>query len=450
MLDYETENNNSIVHWSNDGNSFIVTDKTKFEAVSITEDFLLLTAFVAHMTCSSCSFQNFVFPQDIYPTYFHSRIIFTTFLSKLYRWGFSRLTTKCGRYEFRSPTFVTLTKDSSPASAAAAAPAAAADRSSNAGGGASVPAQQQQQAQAASTLQQVMAQTDQPPAPNPLPSQVDGIAALISNIQHSSQQPSISSQQSVLNRLLNMNLFHQQPFQQWQHPNPTINLLNTALNLLAGHQTPSAPLIDYSPVSSSHQGDAMQALMSLYGMSSRAGGTFPNTNTTPAISQPDNAVQSLLMLIYRVWEDDRQRRAQADSVQNAINASIGQILGVSNTIDEAERQRGLLAAALGQTLGSTGDATTPNVPLAATHLTGMTTLPGPYIAAAGQMQQGIPPPSAAGSLNFQSDPIAAILQAARRPDDDDGDDEGKDDRPRSRRKRKSPNDGYSDGRKRKK
>jgi hypothetical protein len=446
MLDYETHNDSTIVHWSNDGNSFIVTDKNKFEAVSIT---LLasITAFVAHMTyyLLIMLFSIFVFRQDIYPTYFDSRIIFATFLSKLYRWGFSRLSTKSGSYEFRSPTFTRLASDSAPAAPAAAA---AADTSSKAGGGASIPVQQQHQTQAASTLQQVIAQTNQPPAHNPLPSQVNRIADLFSNIQRNSQQPSLSSQQFVMNRVLNTNLFHQQPFQQLQHPNPTTNLLTAALSILAGNQAPSAPLIDYSPVC--HQGDAIQTLMSLYGMSSsHANGTFPNTNTTPAISQPDNAVQSLLMQIHRVSEDERQRRAKADSVQNAINASIGQIFGASNTIDEAERQRGLLAAALGQTLlGSTGEATTPNVPLA-THLTG-TTLPVPYIAAAGQMQQGIPPPSAAGSLNFQAHPIAAILQAARRPDDDDGNDEGKDDRPLSLGKRKSRDDGYSNNSRRKK
>jgi hypothetical protein len=80
--------------------------------------------------------------------------------------------------------------------------------------------------------------------------------------------------------------------------------------------------------------------------------------------------------------------------------------------------------------------------------------------------QGIPSASA-GSLNFQANPIAAILRAARRSeaggqleevatqteigldddDDNDGNDEGKDDhdgRPLSQRKRMCPDDGHGD------
>jgi len=423
------------------------------------------------------------------PTYFDNPIVFASFLSKLYRWGFSRLSGKGGRYEFRSPTFRRLGRNSEPAAAVAAA---VADTSSNAGGGASIQLQQQQQHQTqTSPLRQVMAQTNQPPAPNPLPRQADGSADPISNIQRSRQQP-LSSQQSILNQhsnqpniadannflqgivgnaisqnslanqqsllnqnannhLLNMNLTLPplQPFQQWQHPNPTVNLLNNALNILVGNLTTSAPQMDYSPVTP--QRDAIQALMNVYGMSSSsAGGAYPNTNTAPTISQPDNAIQSLLMLINQVCEDDRRRRAQADAVQSAIIASIVQILGVSNTIDEAESQRGLVAAP-GQTLGSTGETTTPNVPLA-THPTGMTVrVPHAAAAGGGQMQQGIPP-SSAGNKNFQADSIAAILQAARsaaggqhEEDAETQIDEGKDDRPHSPRKRKSPDGADDDG-----
>jgi len=35
MLDRESQNDNSVVKWSTDGNSFIITDQTQFEAVSI-------------------------------------------------------------------------------------------------------------------------------------------------------------------------------------------------------------------------------------------------------------------------------------------------------------------------------------------------------------------------------------------------------------------------------
>jgi len=41
MLDYESQNDSTLVHWSADGNSFIITDQNQFEAVSVTEDFLL-------------------------------------------------------------------------------------------------------------------------------------------------------------------------------------------------------------------------------------------------------------------------------------------------------------------------------------------------------------------------------------------------------------------------
>jgi translation elongation factor P/translation initiation factor 5A len=35
MLDRESQNDSTIAYWSTDGNSFIITDQTKFEAVSI-------------------------------------------------------------------------------------------------------------------------------------------------------------------------------------------------------------------------------------------------------------------------------------------------------------------------------------------------------------------------------------------------------------------------------
>jgi hypothetical protein len=362
----------------------------------------------------------FVFPQDIIPTYFDNPIIFASFLNKLYRWGFNRLSSRqTGRHEFSSPTFRRLGADSAPA-------AAAADLSNNAGGGAS--SQDPQQQTRASSLLQVMAQISQQPAPNLLPSHADAIADLISNIQRISQQPVMPSQQSALNRL--------QPFQQWQHPNPTMNLLSTALGILVGSQPPSAQPIGYSPVSP--QGDAIQALMNLYGMSLRAG-TFPNTSTTPTMSQTNNmAIQSLLMLMNRVGEDERQRRVHVDATQSAIIATIGQILG----------------------LGGSGGTANLNVP--SRNPTGMT-VSVPYNTAV-QAQHGMPPPSAS-SLNFQADSIAAILHAARSTaggqleevvapqpqmgldDVKGGKDEGKEDherRPLSRRKRKCPDDSDDD------
>jgi len=342
------------------------------------------------------------FQQGIIPTYFDNQIVFASFLSKLYRWGFSRLTIRqTGLYEFRSPTFRRLSADSAPANAAI-------NTCSNAGGGASIQVQQQPNQASSSLLQQVMALINQPPPPNPPPSQADAIANLITNIQRqrssqqpsipsqqsvlnqnsnqpnntdatgilqiivgssiqmqqqqpnqasssllqqvlalinqspppnpppsqadaiadlitniqrqrSSQQPSIPSQHSALNHQLNMNL-NLQPTQQRQNPNPTMNLLNAALSILVGSQTPSA-----------HQRNAIQALMSLYGMLLRTG-TFPNTNASPpAMPQLNNMpAQSLLMLIHRVCEDERQRRVQADATQNAIIANIGQILGLGS------------------------------------------------------------------------------------------------------------------------
>ena len=439
MLDRESQKDDTIVNWSADGNSFIVTDPKKFEAVSLL--FLLLTC--------SCSrnipimiFFIVTFRQDIYPAYFDSRIIFTTFLSKLYRWGFSRLSSKSGRYEFRSPTFSKFSNDSAPTTAVASDDDDDDDddTSKNAGGSASI----QHQTQGASPLQQVMEPTNQPSVPpNPLlPTQVDGIAALISNIQRSRQQSSVvSSQQSVLNSQLNVN-HSLQPFQQWQHSNRTTDLLNTVLSVMAGSQAPSAQLMGYSSPSSQSS-----SLLSLLTTSSTSG-TYPNTNTTPTIFQSDNnAIQSLLMLVHRVCEDERLRLTQVNATQNAIIATIGQLLGVSNTIDEAER-RGLVAA-LGQALGSTGERTTPNpnVPLTTRH-TGMNVGVPNAAASSGQVHQSIQQ-SSAGSLNFQVDRIAAILQASRRQDDDDND-EGTEDRPLPPRKRRSTDDGYGDDNRKKK
>jgi len=336
-----------------------------------------------------------------------------------------------GRYEFCSPTFRKLGPDSAPAAAAAA------DTPRNGGGGDSIQVISQQQAQE-SPLLQIMAQTNQP--------QANTVAPLISNIQRSSQQPSISSQYSVLNQINNQQNCdvansilqsilgsNQQPLLSQQYPTPSqppltnqsASRLNnvgasnnclqypnpTSMNLLnnvVGGQTSSAQLMGNYPLPPP-QSNALHALMnSLSGQQP----TYPNTNTSPVMSELNNmTVQSLLALIHRVGEDERQRRAQEDALKNAIIATLGQILaGSSNMIDDAERQRGLLAAALGQTLGSTDERIT--VPLLR-NPTGMTVRVPHNIAI--QPQHVGMPPSAAGNLNIQAaGPIAAILQAAQR------------------------------------
>jgi hypothetical protein len=132
------------------------------------------------------------------------------------------------------------------------------------------------------------------------------------------------------------------------------------------------------------------------------------------------------------------------------------MVGGNNMIDEAERQRGLLAA-LGQTNGSTGETTAPNVSLGSG-----TTVRVPYSITVQPQQVGTLPPPAAGNMNIQANSIAAILQAARmgdvagQPEDDDharngpdnGDNEDDNDdregRQVSPRKRKSPNDDQYD------
>jgi len=82
-------------------------------------------------------------------------------------------------------------------------------------------------------------------------------------------------------------------------------------------------------------------------------------------------------------------------------------------------------------------------------------VPHAAAAAGGQMQQGIPP-SSAGNQNFQADSIAAMLQAARsaaggqhEEDAETQIDEGKDDRPHSPRKRKSPHGADDDSQRKK-
>ena len=361
-----------------------------------------------------------------------------------------------GRLEFCSPTFKRLGNLSAPSPAAAAT-----GKSRKIGGDGSIQVHQQQVHPSSS---QAMA----PPNPNPLSSSNDTIADLISTIQRISQQQQqqqqtpISSQQPILNQntdqpepdnaaaisiLQSLLGNNQQSFQQFQQVNPTMNILN---NLFRGGQQPSpAQPMGYSSLPSQGNSNAVHPLMSLLSQQQM----YPHQNSTAAMSHLNNdmAVQSLLMLLHRVGEEERQRRAQADATQNAIIATIVQILGANSTIDGAGRQRGL-------------ELESRSIP------TGMT-VRVPYNDAGHPWQVGMPP-SAAGNHDVQApSQIAAILQAARRenaaeqlevedaraqdnsPDSsgdvDDDNDEGEgrcehDEQPLSSRKRKSPDAPYPD------
>ena len=374
---------------------------------------------------------------------------------------------RAGRYEFCSPTFKRLDADSAPSSftAAAAAAASAANTSSNDEGGAPIQVQHQPAQIISSLLQQVMAQTNQLPAHNPQPSQADAntITDLISNLI-SNLQAQLSNQQSLLNQNTNrlndtvgnsilqgflsgnqqpllspqstpshlphhsttnpLNINHTlQPFQQPHHPNPTLNLLNAVRSILVGGQAPSSvQLLGHSSPSS--QINAVQTLMRLYGMSSPQP-SLPNINNSPAMSQ------LLVFVMQRVVEDELQRRAQLDAIQNAVMTTIGRNTGqggiLNNTI--VHTQQGIIPLSMPTTFGSTNTAA-----------------PQPQ-------QEGAPSssPLPAGNLNIQADSITAILQATRRGDaagqlgnDDDSNGDDHEGRPLSPRKRKSPDDDQYD------
>ena len=328
---------------------------------------------------------------------------------------------RSGRYEFGSPTFKRLDDDS-----VLAAPAA--NTSSNAAGGSASIQVQQQPTQASSSplLQQIMAQPSHPPAPNPLTSRVDAnaITSLFPN-----SQPCTLNQQTVLSNQLNdadanrsthpppsqQTLPNQanrlnnadennylQSFQQWQHPNPTMNLLSTT-----GQMSSAPQLMGYS---SSLLIDPVNALMSLSGISSQPTLSI-NNNTSPGRSQPNNmAVQSLLLLLQRVGEEELQRRAQVDAIQDGIMTTIRQILaqgGFPNNNIAAHPEQGIIPSSR-QTVGSNLNYTQPQ-------------------------QVGTLPPSA-GNLNIQADvddnegKVGGPLSPRKRqcPDDDqyDADDDG--------------------------
>ena len=260
---------------------------------------------------------------------------------------------------------------------------APADKSGNSGRSASTT--NFANAQASSPLPQVTAHTNHPTAPNPLVNQTDATQAVFSNNQRNNQQPPLPlpSQQYIYgNNILQGNSDH------------TMNLLRIALNNLVTSPT--------------------------------------------SIPQSNAAVQSLLLLMHRLGEEERQRRAQADALQSAILTAIGQLLGQGESVINEQERQGRTSSALEQTIGRTNNNDTV------------------------QNQHGVPP--TAGYLNFQADPIAPILQASQRgeagliqqgtyshqnssqgdSDNGGGDDEDDDQQHAgplfSRRKRKSPDD----------
>lgn len=193
--------------------------------------------------------------------------------------------------------------------------------------------------------------------------QADALTALLSSFQRNNEQTPLQYQQSIReNSILQGRI----------HPNPAMNLVNTAVNNLAGDEVSLAQML--GNFNNTPQSNTITALLSSM---LPAQPTFFNTSST-----------ALLMLLRQIGEENRQRRAQADAIQNALMTAIGGILGrgVIRT-DEEESQRRAISA-LGQMLGGINNNVAPN-------------------------HQGIPSPLRAGNLNVQADPIAAILQPAR-------------------------------------
>ena len=318
---------------------------------------------------------------------------------------------------------------SSPA-AAVAANTAGHNAGGNAGGGTSITNPANTQA----LLLQALAQTNQL-APNLLPRQTDALAALLYLFQRINQQTTFPNQQSInVNNILQGNVDGLQSLLPWQYQVPTIPQLNTALNNLAGGQWSSAQLMGNSQQSTmSNAIIIIHALMSLSGIFP-AQPTFPNTNI---INMPQSNVsfQSLLMMLQRLGDEERQRRTQANSTLNAIVVILDRILGQGESMIEEERRRRVISA-LGQILGSPGRSNNTSTR---------------------QNQPGIPP--SAGNLNLQADATTDILQNARRDEavhnqefvrmknnsQDDSDDEGDDQQDvGSLSSKKSPDDDKDD------
>ncbi len=292
----------------------------------------------------------------------------SSFLSKLSRWGFRRVPNiRSDYYEFCLPTFKRLGVDSAPASATA-------------GKGDSTRVQQQQ-------IQQVV---DRMNLGNPAPTQSNAshaFAHFISNIQrqHSSQQPSMSSQQPILDQNVDANSYLQS-FQQWQwhHSNPTMNTLNT---------NRSSPFAGY--FSSLPQNSAMNvnALMS-------HSGTLPNNNATPAMSQPNDiaVLHPLVMMMQRVVEEELQRRNQVDHILNTMMLMFGQIISDRGSPNDniVQSQQGMIPLLI-QSLASNNSNRVGALP--------------PSLAAILQATGWGASTQLSG--NMQADSIASILQSAR-------------------------------------
>ena len=111
MLDNETVADSGSIQWLDGEDAFVILDQNKFEKVCSAKvvALLLSTSFCQYALTSLYLVSHptpclFLY-QDIIPKYF-TPIIFQSFLRKLYRWGFKRITTThAGNYKFASATF---------------------------------------------------------------------------------------------------------------------------------------------------------------------------------------------------------------------------------------------------------------------------------------------------------------------------------------------------------
>ncbi len=131
-LDRESQNDNATIRWSTDGSSFIIIDQNRFEEVGILDDVwydVLATTWCTNaVDVSNPSWWSLLLlllqciQQETIPTYFGNPIVFASFLRKLQRWGFTRVSSRrSGRYEFCLPTFRRLGADSAPTAVATSA-----------------------------------------------------------------------------------------------------------------------------------------------------------------------------------------------------------------------------------------------------------------------------------------------------------------------------------------
>ena len=79
----------------------------------------MLLMCLTHHDDRSYYFFSALLQQETIPTYFGNPIVFASFLRKLQRWGFTRVSSRrSGRYEFCLPTFRRLGADSAPTASA--------------------------------------------------------------------------------------------------------------------------------------------------------------------------------------------------------------------------------------------------------------------------------------------------------------------------------------------